>query len=253
MKFTQQVLASLGVMPIRKISVQTVSQSRPNSRSSNAGKEKEGIEEEEEEAVQVPKKFEEFREGDFGFLPTIGRDINGGLLQMARHRVKSVCMVLKIHKKQSLIEEPANLANVHAELQTYKRLFYEEKDHCPFLVSMLGHFQTENRLYMVLTHVHGERRTQCAFPVSCCIVFGCSWSATSCVTLLAAHWLSAWFHAGGDLFHHLQARGKFEDPVAAFFTAEIVIGLEALHSKVGECSIVSKCQESESTTNWQTH
>lgn len=37
--------------------------------------------------------------------------------------------------------------------------------------------------------------------------------------------------AGGELFYHLQRRGKFSEPDSRFYTCEILLGLEYLHSQ----------------------
>jgi len=37
--------------------------------------------------------------------------------------------------------------------------------------------------------------------------------------------------AGGELFYHLQRRGKFSEPDSRFFICEILLGLEYLHSQ----------------------
>jgi serum/glucocorticoid-regulated kinase 2 len=39
------------------------------------------------------------------------------------------------------------------------------------------------------------------------------------------------FFNGGELFHHLRIHKRFAEPVAAFFTGEIFLALEHLHSK----------------------
>lgn len=35
---------------------------------------------------------------------------------------------------------------------------------------------------------------------------------------------------GGELFHHLQRHGRFKENVARFYAAEILLGIECLHS-----------------------
>ncbi len=37
------------------------------------------------------------------------------------------------------------------------------------------------------------------------------------------------FLNGGELFYHLQREGKFSEPRAAFYAAEILLGIECLH------------------------
>lgn len=39
---------------------------------------------------------------------------------------------------------------------------------------------------------------------------------------------------GGELFHHLDIEGAFEEPTARFFAANVLLALDFLHNKVGE-------------------
>jgi serine/threonine protein kinase len=39
------------------------------------------------------------------------------------------------------------------------------------------------------------------------------------------------FFNGGELFHHLRQHKRFSEPIAAFYSAEIFLALEHLHSK----------------------
>ena len=41
---------------------------------------------EDEEETLLPHAFDEFGMEDFGFLATIGKDINGGMLHLVKHR-----------------------------------------------------------------------------------------------------------------------------------------------------------------------
>jgi serine/threonine protein kinase len=36
---------------------------------------------------------------------------------------------------------------------------------------------------------------------------------------------------GGELFHHLDLEGAFDEPTAKFFAASVLLALEFLHSK----------------------
>lgn len=40
---------------------------------------------------------------------------------------------------------------------------------------------------------------------------------------------------GGELFHHLDLEGAFDEPTAMFFAASVLLALEFLHSKVCAC------------------
>jgi serine/threonine protein kinase len=38
---------------------------------------------------------------------------------------------------------------------------------------------------------------------------------------------------GGELFHHLDLEGAFDEPTSMFFAANVVLALDFLHKKVG--------------------
>jgi len=76
----------------------------------------------------------------------------------------------------------------------------------PFIVPLKWSFQSETKLYLVLSFV------------------SISWPFEYLSNLLLR------YVNGGELFHHLQREQKFNEERARFYAAELLLALEHLHS-----------------------
>ncbi len=89
---------------------------------------------------------------------------------------------MKIVKKIDVIAR-SEVSHIMSERQVLAQM------HHPFIVNLKFSFQTEDKLYMVLSLVNG-----------------------------------------GELFKHLQDVGQFDENRAKFYTSELLLALEYLHS-----------------------
>jgi serum/glucocorticoid-regulated kinase 2 len=76
----------------------------------------------------------------------------------------------------------------------------------PFIVPLKWSFQSETKLYLVLSSVFLSCRPEY-------------------VTDLSFRYVN-----GGELFHHLQREQKFNEERSRFYAAELLLALEHLHS-----------------------
>ena len=118
---------------------------------------------------------------DFDLLKVIGKGTLGKVMQVRKKDTERV-YALKIVRKADVVERK-EIDHIISERQVLAQL------HHPFIVNLKFSFQTEDKLYLVLSFING-----------------------------------------GELFVHLQEAGRFDEYRSKFYTAELLLALEYLHS-----------------------
>ena len=128
-----------------------------------------------------PEVKDKLKIEDFDLLKVIGKGTLGKVMQVRKKDTERV-YAMKIVRKADVVERK-EIDHIIAERQVLAQM------HHPFIINLKFSFQSEDKLYMVLSFVNG-----------------------------------------GELFVHLQEAGRFDEYRAKFYTAELLLALEYLHS-----------------------
>jgi len=118
---------------------------------------------------------------DFDLLKVIGKGTLGKVMQVRKKDTERI-YALKIIKKADVVARN-EIEHMIAERQVLAQM------HHPYIVNLKFSFQSEDKLYLVLSFVNG-----------------------------------------GELFHHLQEAGRFDEYRSKFYAAELLTALEYLHN-----------------------
>ncbi|KAJ9511311.1 hypothetical protein QJQ45_029755, partial [Haematococcus lacustris] len=124
-----------------------------------------------------------------------------GLVRVVRNIKTNDVYALKVMHKAP-ITETKQIEHVINE-----RRILEEASH-PFCVQLCGAYQDRNSLYLLQVLEADALHWQWAAPSPIC------------------EWVP-----GGELFHHLDLEGAFDENTAMFFAASVLLALEFLHTK----------------------
>ncbi|KAK5862322.1 hypothetical protein PBY51_017732 [Eleginops maclovinus] len=145
--------------------------------------------------TSVNTETSQMKPSDFDYLKVIGKGSFGKVL-LARHRKHGGYYAVKVLQKQMIVKRKEQRHVIVERSVLLKGLQHS------FLVGLHFSFQSLNTLYFVLDYVNGGEAFRKGSNSSVCL------------------WL----------FYHLQGKGSFPAPRAAFYAAEMAMALGYLHS-----------------------
>lgn len=95
----------------------------------------------------ISREVQSFTLTDFEVLTTLGTG-TFGRVRLVKQLVSSQYFALKILKKSEIIRLK-QVTHIKSEITLLKMIQH------PFVVNLIGHFQDERKLYMVLEYIHG--------------------------------------------------------------------------------------------------
>jgi serine/threonine protein kinase len=148
---------------------------------------------------------------DFDLIKVIGRGSYGKVLKV-KHKGTGQVYAMKVLNKKVILDKN-ELEHTKNERSILVKL------RSPFLVTLHYAFQTADR-YTASSSLSPlaspDRRSGLTTSPRCCV--------------RARLYFVMDYINGGELFHHLQKDKKFNDERVKFYAAEIVLGLEYLHT-----------------------
>jgi serum/glucocorticoid-regulated kinase 2 len=134
----------------------------------------------------------------FELLKVIGKGSFGKVMQVRKKDTQRV-YALKTIRKAHIASRPGEITHILAERMVLGAV------NNPFIVPLKFSFQTPDKLYL------GMSFGMCSYPS---------------IRIISDSTLAV---NGGELFHHLQREGKFDEVRSRFYAAELLLALEHLH------------------------